>query len=65
MIPIMVGHFDCKQICHIEKNVSIAFILPSRWQDGAESLDMNNWVGPTVKQLWIFTMHVLYIFGGV
>ena len=24
--------------CHIEKNVPIAFILPSRWQDGAESL---------------------------
>ena len=24
--------------CHIEKNVLIAFILPIRWQDGAESL---------------------------
>ena len=24
--------------CHIKKNVPIAFILPSRWQDGAESL---------------------------
>ena len=24
--------------CHIEKNVPIVFILPSRWQNGAESL---------------------------
>ena len=24
--------------CLVEKNVPIAFILPSRWQDGAESL---------------------------
>ena len=34
----MVGHFDWKHSYLIEKNVSITFILPSRWQDGAESL---------------------------
>ena len=34
----MVGHFDCKPSCLIEKNVRVAFILPSRWHDGAESL---------------------------
>ena len=38
MISVMVGHFDCKHSCIVEKNVPIAFILPSRWQDGAESL---------------------------
>ena len=26
--------------CLVEKNVPIALILPSRWQDGAESLGM-------------------------
>ena len=34
----MVGHFDYKHRCLVEKNVPIAFILPSRWQYGAESL---------------------------
>ena len=29
---------EVQQRCHIEKNVPIVFILPSRWQDGAESL---------------------------
>ena len=41
VISIMVSHFDCKHSCLIKKNVPIAFILPSRWQDGAESLGMS------------------------
>ena len=42
-----MAHFFLKQTfydgnhrCLIEKNVPIAFILPSRWQDGAESVGM-------------------------
>ena len=42
MISIMVGHFDYKLRCLVEKNVPIALILPSRWQDGAESLGMEH-----------------------
>ena len=38
MISVMVGHFDCKHRCLSEKNIPIAFILPSRWQDGVESV---------------------------
>ena len=38
----MVGYFDYKQRCLIEKNVPIAFILQSRWQNGAESLGMEH-----------------------
>ena len=34
----MVGHFDCKHSCLVEKKAPIVFILPSSWQDGAESL---------------------------
>ena len=33
----MDGHYGNHR-CHVEKNDPIAFILPSRWQDGAESL---------------------------
>ena len=33
----MADH-DGNHRCLIEKNVPIAFILPNRWQDGAESL---------------------------
>ena len=51
MISIMVGHFDYKHRCLVEKNVPIVFILPSRWQDGAESLGMDCtsclWFGET------------------
>ena len=36
----MVGHFDYKHRCLVEKNVPIVLILPSRWQDGAGSLGM-------------------------
>ena len=35
VISVVAGH---KQRCLIEKNVPIEFILPSRWQDGAEGL---------------------------
>ena len=28
VISIMVGYFDCKHSCLVEKNVAIAFILP-------------------------------------
>ena len=38
VISIMVGHFDCKHSCLIEKNICKAFIFPNRWQDAAESL---------------------------
>ena len=38
MISIMVGHFGCKHSYYVENNVPIVFILPGRWQDGAESL---------------------------
>ena len=34
----MVSNFDYKHRCLIEKNVPMALILPSRWQDGSESL---------------------------
>ena len=34
----MVNHFDYKHRCLVDKIVPIALILPSRWQDGAESL---------------------------
>ena len=34
----MVSNFDYKHRCLVEKNVPIALILPSRWQDVAESL---------------------------
>ena len=38
----MVGHFGHKHTCLVEKNVPIALILPSRWQDGAESLGLES-----------------------
>ena len=46
----MVDHFDYKQRCPVEKNVPIAFILPSRWRDGAESLGMER---TSCLWLWI------------
>ena len=35
------------EITDVENNVPIALILPSRWQDGAESLGME-----TTSYLW-------------
>ena len=46
VVSIMVDHFDCKS-CLVEKNVPKAFILPSRWQDAAESLGVE-----TTNCLW-------------
>ena len=46
----MVGHFDSKHRCHVEKNVPIAFILPSRLQDGAESLGIDHLL---LMALWL------------
>ena len=42
MTVLIVKMADCNgnHRCHIEKNVPIALILPSRWQDGAESVEM-------------------------
>ena len=42
MIFIMASHFDYKHRCITEKNVPIALILPSGWQDGAESLGIKH-----------------------
>ena len=42
MISIMVGHFDYKHRCLVEKNVPMELILPIRWWDGAESLGMEH-----------------------
>ena len=36
----MVSQFDYKHKCLVEKIVPIAFIFPSRWHDGAESLEI-------------------------
>ena len=38
-----------KHRCLVEKNVPIAFILPRRWQDGAESLGIE-----TTSCLWLY-----------
>ena len=42
VISIMVSHFDYKHRFLVEKNVPIALILPSRRQDGAESLGIEH-----------------------
>ena len=42
VILVLVGHFDCKHRCHVEKIVTIAFILSSRWQDGESSIRMES-----------------------
>ena len=38
-ISLMVGHFDYKHRCLVEMNVHIVFIVPRKWQNGAESKD--------------------------
>ena len=43
----MVGHVDCKHSCLVDNNVPIAFVLASRWRDGAESLGIE-----TTSCLW-------------
>ena len=38
MFIVKMADHDGNHRCLVEKNVPIAFILPGRWQDGAESL---------------------------
>ena len=38
MFIVKMANHDGNHRCLIEKNVTIALILPSRWQDGAEGL---------------------------
>ena len=45
----MDSHFLYKHTCLIEKNVPLALILPSRWQDGAENLGIE-----TTSCLWYY-----------
>ena len=47
VISIMVRHFESKNSCLVEKNVPKGFILPSGWQDGADSLGIE-----TTSCLW-------------
>ena len=56
VISIMVGHFDHKHRCLIEKNVPITLILPSRWRYGAESLGIEH-------QLFMSQRKTQYLFG--
>ena len=42
LISIIVGHFDYKHRCLVEKNVPIVLIFPSRSRDGAESLGIEH-----------------------
>ena len=41
VISIMVSHFDCKHSFLAQKNVPIVFILPGRWQYGADTLGID------------------------
>ena len=45
----MVSDYDYKHRCLVEKNVPIVLILPSRWQDGAESLGIEG-----ISCLWLW-----------
>ena len=38
MFIVKMADHDGNHRCLVEKNVLIALILPSRWQDGADSL---------------------------
>ena len=40
MFIVKMADHDGNRRCLIEKNVSIVLILPSRWQDGGESIWM-------------------------
>ena len=44
---VKMADHDGNHRCLIEKNVPIALILPGRWQDGAESLEIE-----TTSCLW-------------
>ena len=51
MFIVKMAEHDGNHRYLVEKNVPIVFILPSRWQDGAESLRMDCtsclWFGET------------------
>ena len=40
MFIVKINDHDGNHRCVVEKKVPIAFIMPSRWQDGAESSGM-------------------------
>ena len=42
MFIVKMADHDGNHRCLVEKNVPIALILPSRWQDGAESLGIEH-----------------------
>ena len=48
MFIVKMAYHDGNLRCHAEENVPIALILPSRWQDGGESLGME-----TTSCLWL------------
>ena len=53
MFTVKMADHDGNHRCHIEKNVPIAFILPSRWQDGAERQGID-----ITSCLWLFCVLV-------
>ena len=55
MFIVKMADHDENHRCLIEKNVTIASIFPSRWQDGAESLGME-----TTSCLWVALAHNLH-----
>ena len=44
MFIVKMAKYDGHHRCLIEKNVPIAFILLSRWQDGAVSLGIEHYL---------------------
>ena len=44
MFKVKMADCDGNHRCLVEKNVPIPFILPSRWQDGAESLGIKHYM---------------------
>ena len=42
MFIVKMADHDGKHRCLVEKNVPISLILPSRWRDGAESLEIEH-----------------------
>ena len=42
MFIVKMANHDGNHRCLVEKNVTMALIFPSRWQDGAESLGIEH-----------------------
>ena len=55
-IPHMFDHW-ADPVVHL--------LLQKNFMDTAMEFEMNNWIGPTVKQLWNYAIHVLHKFGGL